>query len=135
MDMLLYIYIEPYRAYIHVFDLIQKMGEGDEEGGEVESELRTDGEILDEITTGRGELKVRTLSFRREASPTCTREPLKIRSVSFRDERRLHVSLALYILCMHYVLNFINLILISWFIVFRFIQRMIVSKTVNESII
>ena len=69
--------------------------EGCRQGEEVEKE-KSDGEILDELTTSRGELKVKTLSFRREGpSSSSSRELFKTRSVSFND-KHLQVSYTAY---------------------------------------
>lgn len=46
----------------------------------------SDSELLDELTTHRGELKIRTVSFRSERCARSGRKELRPRAISFRDQ-------------------------------------------------
>ncbi|KAL8138569.1 hypothetical protein V2J09_004570 [Rumex salicifolius] len=61
-----------------------------ESGEDEEMDIPMSGEILDELTTSRGELKIRTMSLRyeRKQQPTSS---FYARSVSFRDDKHFEV--------------------------------------------
>lgn len=64
---------------------------------QIEEDQFSDSEILDELTTHRGELKIRTTSFRSERWASSGRPEMHSRAISMRDDRRFRVSY-LYIL-------------------------------------
>ncbi|KAL2932390.1 Boron transporter 4, partial [Bienertia sinuspersici] len=53
--------------------------------GETEEDY-SDSELLDELTTNRGELKIRTISFRSERQASSGRKEVNLRAMSFRHD-------------------------------------------------
>ncbi|XP_010691191.2 boron transporter 4 [Beta vulgaris subsp. vulgaris] len=58
---------------------------------QIEEDQFSDSEILDELTTHRGELKIRTTSFRSERWASSGRPEMHSRAISMRDDRRFRV--------------------------------------------